>query len=308
MALQTTNTHQQMSASLNVSPAVLSHDLVDHPLFSLPRLAQLARLLRQHSRPVMHRTAQNAVNTGAAWTDFRDGDDVGKSIEDITQSKTWVDMTDTDLDPEYRAFRDQLVGDVAKLVGRDFTKEGAWTTGHIFVASANSVTHCHIDSETNFLFIMKGTKKVTVSRSSKVTDREIEQFYWGDYNAVTHRSDFDADSETFHLKAGDCLHIPVNAPHWVENGPEPCIAYSLLLYLPENVERAHAFQFNHFLRRIGLKPHYVGPSSLRDRMKARALGAFAKRNPVTKQDVIHSARKTLAASLKNLTFQRSRPS
>src|SRR5262245_4364753 len=160
MALRLSNAHERMSEKLNLQPTVLSHDLADHPLFSLPRLADLARLLRKNGRTVMHKTAQATVNTGATWTDFRDDDDVGASIENAGQSKTWVDMTDTDLDPDYRAFRDQLVGEVSTLIGRDLVKEGAWTTGHIFVASPNSVTHCHIDSETNFLFIMKGTKKV----------------------------------------------------------------------------------------------------------------------------------------------------
>ena len=130
------------------------------------------------------------------------------------------------------------------------------------------------------------------------SQEDVEAFYSGRMTA-----EFDqtlAHRETcFHLGPGDCLHSPVNSPHWVQNGPSICIALSVLLYLPENADGAHAFQANWLWRRLGFRP---SPIVRNDHSAVGRRGwlfrTLARKRPMDKRDVIASGRAGLVAPLR----------
>jgi quercetin dioxygenase-like cupin family protein len=293
-------------ADLNNRPFVLKHNFADHPLFSLDRLAQLATFLRStgHGASVLHRPAAVVPHTMGAWDNLGDLDAVAEVIRGCGRSGAWVALHDSELDPEYRDFLHDVVRGISRLVGRDLLTEAKYVTGVIFIGSPGSVTDFHIDSETNFLFVISGGKHFNIfdgDDPSVLSQAKIEDFYWGKWSDMRFDQALGERGMHYYLTPGEGVHSPVNFPHWVQNGSSPCIALSVLLYLPENVDRAHAFQANWLWRRLGLRP---SPIDRTDHAMARRRGwllrAFARDNPIDKRDVIASGRMRLVAPLRRV--------
>jgi hypothetical protein len=290
---------------MNTRPFVLKHNMAGHPLFTLDRLAQLATFLRAagYKESVLHRDSAIVPHTMGAWDKLGDFDAVADAIRTCGTTGAWISLHDSEFDPEYREFLHDTVHSLSRIVGRDLLAEAAYATGHIFIGSPNSITDFHFDSETNFLFIMSGEKHFHIfdgEDPSVLSQRTIEDFYWGRSSAVRYDPAVGDRATSYHLAPGDCLHSPVNFPHWVQNGPAPCVALSVLLYLPENVDRAHAFQANWLWRRLGFRP---SPIYRNDDAATRKRGwmfrALARKHPVNKRDVIASGRTRLTAPLRS---------
>lgn len=281
---------------LNRRPFLLKHELAGHPLFTLDRLARLAEFLRGSGLvgSVLHRDAVVTPHTMGAWDKLGDLPNVGDVIRGCERSGAWVALHDTEYDPEYREFLHDVVRSISSSVGRDLLAEAKYVTGHIFIGSPGSITDYHMDSETNFLVMMSGEKHFHLFNGddpSILPQTMIEDFYWGKFGAVRFDHAFDSRETYFHLTPGECLHVPVNYPHWVQNGPAPCIALSVLLYMPENVDRAHAFQANWIWRRLGLRPSPIGRGDEEAvRQRGWLFRALSRKEPVDKRDVIASGR------------------
>ncbi|WP_225931148.1 lysine-specific demethylase [Leptolyngbya sp. 7M] len=163
--------------------------------------------------------------------------------------------------------------------------------GYIFIASPNSVTPYHIDSEVNFLFQIHGDKDVSLFDAgdrSILTAEEIEQLYMGNVGAATYREENQAKAKVYHLTGGKGVHQPTLAPHWVRTGNNFSIALSVLMYLEESITQANIYQFNHYLRKLGFKPTEPGNSMLLDKIKSTSMALIAKRNPQNKSEVVRS--------------------
>ncbi len=62
----------------------------------------------------------------------------------------------------------------------------------------------------------------------------------------------------FPLGPGDGVFVPVMAPHFVRNGPEPSISLSITWRSEWSYEEADARAFNAVLRKAGLRPQAPG--------------------------------------------------
>ena len=63
-----------------------------------------------------------------------------------------------------------------------------------------------------------------------------------------------AGGTRFALGPGEALFVPVMAPHFVRNGPEPSVSLSITWRSEWSFAEADARGFNGLLRRIGLNP------------------------------------------------------
>src|SRR5207245_10351601 len=77
------------------------------------------------------------------------------------------------------------------------------------------------------------------------------------------------------LVPGEGLHFPVTVPHWVKNGPEVSVSFSITFRTAHSARRELLYKANARLRKLGLKPTPVGQSILLDRTKQLAFGAAA---------------------------------
>jgi hypothetical protein len=60
------------------------------------------------------------------------------------------------------------------------------------------------------------------------------------------------------------LHFPVTYPHWVKNGDEVSVSFSITFRTPDLDKRRALYQINDWLRRKGLQPKPVAKSRMRD--------------------------------------------
>lgn len=149
----------------------------------------------------------------------------------------------------------------------------------IFVSSPGSITPYHMDPEQNFLLQIRGSKAMSVfdpSDPSILSQQVVERFYSGAHRNLVFRDEIRAKARVFELSPGMGVHVPVTAPHWVQNGSEVSVSYSITFQTKASLRTAHAHRINAGMRRWGLRPSPVGQSALRDGLKQFAFRAKSR--------------------------------
>lgn len=275
------------------------HNLSGHPLFELPRLSRLAgRIINSSGNAhVMCKVAESAANARPQWQDFVSTERVAEAILHIRESGSWVMIGHAQDDPDYQALLDEVVGEIERMIGVPIRQDITWMDAHIFIGSPNSVTHYHVDSETNFLFQIHGAKEAHLfdhKDRNILSEKEIDAFLFSGQQPKFNER-YEASSRVFSMPAGTGIHIPVTAPHWVKNLDDYSITFSTLMYLRSMDEKARVHQLNHLLRSIGMRPASPGTNPGLDRIKMKSLGMLSKKEPKTKWDVLHSGVDTLVS-------------
>jgi hypothetical protein len=129
--------------------------------------------------------------------------------------------------------------------------------GFIFVSSPNAVTPLHFDPEYNILCQIRGSKTMHVFSAE---DEEmaspvfVENYHSGGPRNLPWKEEFEERGRSFLLAPGDALYVPVTAPHWVRNGPEVSISFSITWRSRWSFHEADARAFNKRLRGLGINP------------------------------------------------------
>ena len=178
-------------------------------------------------------------------------------------------MKHVERDPAYRLLLDDCLADVKAAPSR---LSAGMRDPHafIFVSSPGAVTPYHMDPEENFLLQIRGTKTLSVfDRADRrvVSEPDIERFLTGAHRNLAWRDEFQGRARTFDLRPGLALHVPFASPHWVQNGPEVSISFSVTFNTHASMRTLHAHRLNARLRRWGVAPVPVGRSVLRDGVK-----------------------------------------
>lgn len=246
-------------ASFNRRPFPIKHDLVGHPAFTLERLVELAAKLPPS---LVEYNAGDLPLTQDPTKTPQTGLSIEETIRRITDCKSWMVLKRVERDPTYQKILDDCLDQVAPLAPGMRTRRA-----FVFISSPGSVTPYHIDHEYNFLLQIRGLKHMTIFDSSVLSEEAIERFYRGEHRNLVFDQSYTERSRTFDLLPGDGVHVPVNAPHYVKNGPEACISFSITFRTPEGDRRSAVYQVNDKLRRLGLSPRPVGKTPLVDRAK-----------------------------------------
>ena len=77
----------------------------------------------------------------------------------------------------------------------------------------------------------------------------------------------------FDLSPGEGLHFPQNWPHWVKNGDEVSISFSITFRSARSERTSIIYNVNHTLRQRGFNPTPYGKSPLRGTAKFHAFRA-----------------------------------
>lgn len=250
----------------------VSHDLVGNPLFELDALAALAERLPQDH--IEH----NAGNKDVLVADndaLARRDSAAEVLRTITEQPGFVALPTTvpgvPRQPQYQELFEEILHQLAPMVpgGVD-----ALSDHHavIFVSSGGNTTPVHFDPEPSFLLHVRGVKRFSIGRhpDPQAEERELEAFY-----AHEGRNSplVPVDVEHFDLEPGEALHVPPVTPHWVENGPEVAISFSVGFQTAADHRRRGVYQWNGRVRRLGLDPAPYGQSAGRDRVKGGVMGA-----------------------------------
>jgi hypothetical protein len=256
-------------------PGLLRHRLQGHPLLTLEALVALS----QRIRPVdaEYNRADLPIGVDPAATPGN-GLSAAETIRSIERCGSWMVLKFIEQDPAYRGLLDEALAPLRPLVGA-VTGEMLKTEGFIFISSPGAVTPFHFDPEHNILLQIRGSKTMTVFPAG---DEELaggeqhEAFHQGGHRNLPWQDAFAARGEPFPLAPGDAIYVPVKAPHWVKNGPEPSISLSITWRSEWSFHEEYAHGFNRLLRRAGLTPSLPRPFPAKNLAKSAAYRAFRK--------------------------------
>ncbi|MCK9540662.1 MAG: cupin-like domain-containing protein [Novosphingobium sp.] len=256
--------------------AKLPHGLSAHPLLTLDALADLAGFLP----PEEVEYNPGDLPVGIAPEDVpqaRMG--VQETIRDIAAAGSWVALKRIERHPGYAELLGQALAEIESLVapmtGRMLGREG-----FIFISSPNAVTPFHFDPEHNILLQIAGRKTMTVFQTmdEALFPPDVhEDFHVGAHHRnLDWRDSYASRGTAIAIGPGEAIHVPVKAPHWVHNGPEPSISLSVTWRSEWSYAEADARAFNHAVRRLGMEPKSPAPWPARNMPKALAWRAIRK--------------------------------
>ena len=258
-------------------PHKLVHNLGAHPLLELDALASLAE--RLPTAAIEYNAADQPI--GIDGKPDPTGVPIGETIRNIGTSGSWAAIKNIEQDPAYAALLGDLLSEIRPEIeartGRMMT-----TQGFVFVTSPGGVTPYHFDPEHNILLQIRGSKVMTqfpAGDAAYAPDEVHETYHTGGARELKWREELAAGGREFALGPGEALFVPVMAPHFVRNGPEPSVSLSITWRSEWSFAEADARAFNGVLRRIGLKPQSTGRWPARNLAKAygwrvlRKLGA-----------------------------------
>ena len=248
------------------APFLVPHHLSGHELFSLARLVELSK--RLPAAQVEYNAGEVPVGLDPGRTP-RNGLSPEETIRRIAQCRSWLVLKSVERDPGYRLLLEACLAEVRAASAR-LTEGMCDPHAFIFVSSPGAVTPYHMDPEENFLLQIRGTKTMSVfdrADRSVVSEPQIERFFTGAHRNLEWREEFQRSARTFELRPGVALHVPFASPHWVQNGPEVSISFSITFNTRASMRTLHAHKVNARLRRWGVVPVPVGRSALRDSLK-----------------------------------------
>src|SRR5207302_9713399 len=259
-------------------PFLFRHNLCDHPLFRLAKLAELAATLPP---------SIVEYNAGKIPVSLPDQDktpytslSAEETVRRIEECCSWMVLKRAEADPECLAVLNQCLDEIEPLSERIepgmCEREAA-----VFVSSPGSVTPYHMDHEINFLLQLRGAQTVSVFNADDaavLSEEELEEYFSG---PALHRNMRFAEAHqeratVFELCEGQGLHIPTTAPHWVKHWDTVSISFSASFKTRASLARGDVYRMNAVLRQLGVEPLPWNRSPARDRIKRHAYRALRR--------------------------------
>ena len=253
-------------AGFNRAPFLIRHHLAGHPLFSLRRLIELANRLPEEK--IKYNGADISVATGL-YEGPRTGLSVRETIQQIEECRSWMVINNVELDPEYRQLLDRCLDEV-RLFSEPIDPGMFRREGFIFISSPGSVTPFHMDPEYNFLLQIRGKKQINIWNSgdrSVLPEITLERYFSDVDRQLVFKEEYQQKAAIFELTPGAGLHFPTVAPHWVRNGDEVSVSFSITFRTPASERRRVIYCANAELRGKGLNPRPPGSTTFRDLAK-----------------------------------------
>lgn len=255
-------------------PHVLPHRLGEHPLLQLDALAALAEQLPPSAIEYNFADLPLGIDGKPAPT----GIPIGETIRRIEETGSWAALKNIEQVP---AYADLLLGLIGELAGAIVPRTGAILKpqGFVFITSPGGVTPYHFDPEHNILLQVRGTKVMTQFAAGDprfAPDEVHEAYHTGGGRELAWRDELMEGGRDFALAAGEALFVPVMAPHFVRNGPQPSVSLSITWRSEWSFAEADARAFNGLLRKAGWRPSPPGRWPARNRTKALGWRAWTR--------------------------------
>jgi cupin-like protein len=255
-------------------PGKLSHQLAGHPLLTLEALVELGKRMPREDVEYNAGDLPYGVDPEAVGDN---GLSVEETIRGIEECGSWMVLKHVDRDPAYKALLEEALGELAGAI-EPVSGEMLCKVGFIFVSSPGAVTPFHLDPEHNVLLQIRGRKTIMIvpGDESVVPPEKHEAYHVGGHRNVPWSDDYAARGHRFELAPGDAVHVPLMWPHWVKNGPEPSISFSITWKSDWVYEEADTRGMNHLLRKLGVRPASPAPFPRRNLGKAYAFRAIRR--------------------------------
>lgn len=253
-------------------PFTIRHRLTSHPLLALPSLIELSKRLPPDS---VRYNRGDVLPGQRIYTAPPNGLSIEQTIRQIEDCGSWMVLRFVEQDPEYRVLVDECLDEIQALSETELPGM-CKREGFIFITSPGSITPFHADPEYNFLLQIRGTKTASlfdVTDRSIVSEEVLEKYLAEGPFCGEFKEEYQEKALVFELEPGDGLHFPLNWPHWIKNGGEVSISFSITFRTPASERTSIIYSVNHQLRRRGFKPRPIGQSALVDAVKFNAYRA-----------------------------------
>jgi hypothetical protein len=266
---------QRFRAGYPGTPTGLAHRLLGHPLLELDSIAALAQRMRP--KDVEYNAADLPI--GVPQEDLpKNGLSIAETIRSIEENGSWMVLKLIQQDPTYRDLLRETLAELRPAI-EAVTGPMLQLEGFIFVSSPDAVTPLHFDPEYNILCQIRGSKTMTIfpaDDDEMATPRFKEEYHAGGPRNLPWNDEFAPRGCAFLLNPGDAVYVPVTSPHWVRNGPEVSISFSITWRSKWSFHEADARAFNKRLRRFGLRPSDPRPFPESNLVKSVAHRALRK--------------------------------
>lgn len=271
-------------ARFNKSSFTFTHRLAGSPLFEPQRLVDLARQMSSIPNDVYFDAGD--IGIGQRWDQAgKGGFSWDQALERIENAGAWIVLRRAERDPEYAAVLRSCIAEAINLSPQRLDREMKLMNAIVFITSPRRVTPYHIDRECNFLLQIRGEKTISVFRHDDRTvlpEAEIERFWTVDHNSAIYKPELQSRADVYHLAPGDGVHIPVNDPHWVQNGEGVSVSLSVNLHFRDTSVHnpCNIYRTNYFLRKAGLHPNPPGSNRAVDWTKRYGMAALWACDPL----------------------------
>jgi Cupin-like domain len=260
---------ESFDRDFNRKPIAFDHTLAEHPAFSMDRLTRLVELTLAQDDKIFWDAGEKSV--GQRW-DERPGRDfsIQEAMRRIEHCGAWIVLFGAERDPEIAALLASAMAQVNDFSGGSLLHEAKVQSAYIFITSPRRVTPFHIDRECNFLMQIHGSKTIHIFDQNDrevLSETELEKFWTVDNNAPVYKPALQNRALTLNLNPGQGVHIPVNAPHWVQNHDSISVSLSLNFQF-KNTKLGNIYRANYYLRKLGMNPTPPRRSWVLDKTKA----------------------------------------
>lgn len=254
----------QFAADFDQRPFYLEHDLQSHPLLQLPAMAALSQRLD----PFLVEWNSGGGAYGKADPAGMRALNCKDAILSAGQRSVWVLLRQVEHDPPYRALLDQLL-DEARPYSEPVRPGMYQREAFLFISSRAAVTPYHFDPEHNFLLQVRGRKTVHMWDAANrvvMPQAALDTFYANvrSNRDQPYRDEFMASAWVLPLSAGQGVHFPLHAPHWVKTESDVSISLSITFRSRHSKFCAGVHCANDHLRRLGIMPPAPGVHRLWD--------------------------------------------
>ncbi len=256
-------------------PHRMEHHLPEHALLTLDAIARLGEALPAASVEYNPGDLPVGIDAGAVP---ENGLTIGQTIRTIDVCRSWAVLKNVEQMPRYAALLMELLGELKPAIEAK-TGRMLRPQAFIFVSSPGAMTPYHFDPEHNILLQLRGTKTITqfpAGDARFAPPAAHEAYHSGHQRNLIWNDDFLPAGTAINLAPGQAVFVPVMAPHFVRNGPEPSLSLSITWRSDWSFAEADAHGLNRLLRRAGLTPHGPGRFPARNKGKAYAYRALRK--------------------------------
>lgn len=263
---------EKFAENFNRRPFMLDHSLSGHPAFTMDRLHSLLERSLPIPNKVYWNAGKKAINQ--RWKD-RPGRDfsIEEAFRRIRETDAWIIIFGADRDPEIHDLLEQGLKEVEQMTGIELSKEAKSRQSIIFITSPHRITEYHIDRECSLLLQVYGKKTIHIFDQwdrEVLSEEELERFWSVDNNAAIYKPDLQHRASSFLLEPGKAVHIPINAPHWLENGDDISVSVNQNFeFLDKRL--GNIYRANYLVRKMGFHPVPPGKSPVRDAIKAHGM-------------------------------------
>ena len=249
------------------------HRLAGHPVFELGRLMELAEET-QSTRPAELYYDAGTIDVNQRWDKTpRPEFSARDAIQRIEHCGAWIVLKRADKNAEYAAVLKECMAELQEFTGLNLDRVMKVQEVILFITSPKRLTTYHIDRECSLLLQIQGDKHISIfDRNDRevLSEEEIERFWSVDHNAPRYKPELQHHATVYELRPGNGVHIPVNCPHWVQNGNNISVSLNVNFQYRDTM-RANLYRLNFVLRKMGLQPTPPGASPAKDKVKSVAV-------------------------------------